>query len=102
MESFKAHRLKLFPLNRVFASSSQISQTAKEICDAWGISSTCLGKKVVCFYGKSPTRNQPQTVTLGVTRMQVPSFKSQECPFEICFNWIKLKKNVAKRAKLLL
>jgi hypothetical protein len=32
-------------------------------------------------------------------RMRVPSLKSQECPFEICFNWIKLKKHVAKIAK---
>ena len=60
MESFKDHCLKLFPLNRAFASSSQISQTAKKFCDAWGISSTCLGKKIVCYYGKSPTRNRPQ------------------------------------------
>ncbi len=103
MESFKDHCLKLFPLNRVFASSSQISQTAKEFCDAWGISSTCLGKKIVCYYGKSPTRNRlQQRVHLGVTRMRVPSLKSQECPFEIRFNWIKLKKHVANRAKLLL
>jgi hypothetical protein len=97
MESFKNHCLKLFPLNRVFASSSQISQTAKEFCDAWGIGSTCLGKNVVCYYGKSPTRNRPQQrVHLGVTRMWVPSLKSQECPFEIRFDWIKLNKHVAK------
>jgi hypothetical protein len=78
MESFKDHCLKLFPfLNRVFASYSQISQTAKEFCDAWGISSTCLGKKIVCYYGKSPIRNCPQQrVHLGVTRMRVPSLKS--------------------------
>ena len=102
MESFKEHCIKLFPLNRVFASSSQILQAAKEFCDAWGISSTCLGKKIVCYYGKSPTRNQPQKVNLGVTRMRVPSLKSQECPFEIRFNWIKLKRHVARKAKLLL
>jgi hypothetical protein len=103
MESFKNHCLKSFPLNRVFDSSSQISQTAKEFCDAWGISSTCLGKKIVYYYGKSPTLNRPQQrVHLGVTRIRVPSLKSQECPYEICFNWIKLKKHVAKRAKLLL
>jgi hypothetical protein len=42
-------------------------------------------------------------VNLGVvTRMRVPSLESQECPFEICFNWIKLNKHVAKKAKLLL
>ena len=102
MESFKEHCIKLFPLNRVFASSSQILQAAKEFCDAWGISSTCLGKKIVCYYGKSPTRNQPQIVNLGVTRMRVPSLKSQECPFEIRFNWIKLNMHVARKAKLLL
>jgi hypothetical protein len=102
MESFKDHCLKLFPLNRVFASSSQISQTGKEFCDAWGISSTCLGKKIVCYYGKSSTRTQPQRVNLGVTRMRVPSLKSQECPFEIHFSWIKLKEHVAKKATLLL
>jgi hypothetical protein len=33
MESFKDHCLKLFPLNCVFASSSQISRAAKEFCD---------------------------------------------------------------------
>jgi hypothetical protein len=103
MESFKDHCLKLFPLNRAFASSSQISQTAKEFCDAWGVSSTCLGKKIVCYYGKSPTHNRPQQrVHLSVTRMRVPSLKSQECTFEIRFNWIKIKKHVANRAKLLL
>jgi hypothetical protein len=48
MESFKDHCLKLFPINRVFASSSQVSQAAKESCDAWGISFTHLGKKIVC------------------------------------------------------
>jgi hypothetical protein len=87
----------LFPLNCVFASSSQISQAAKEFCDAWGISSTCLGKKIVCYFGKSPTRNQLQRVNLGVTRMRVPSLTSQKCPFEIRFNWIKLKKHVVER-----
>jgi hypothetical protein len=103
MESFKDHCLKLFPLNHVFASSSQISQTAKEFCDAWGISSTCLGKKIVCYHGKSPTRNRSQQrVHLGVTRMRVPSLNSQEYPFEIRFNWIKLMKHVANRVKLLL
>jgi hypothetical protein len=104
MESFKDHCLKkLCPLNRVFTSSTQISQAAKEFCDAWGIPSTFLGKKIVCHYGKSPTRNCPQQrVHLGVTRMRVPFLKSQECPYEIRFNWIKLKKHVAKRAKLLL
>jgi hypothetical protein len=80
MQSFKDHCLKLFPVNCVFASSSQISQTAKEFCDVWGLSSTCLGKKIVCYYGKSPTHNQLQRVNLGVTRMRVPSLKSQECP----------------------
>ena len=102
MESFKEHCIKLFPLNCVFASSSQILQAAKEFWDARGVSSTCLGKKIVCYYGKSPIRNQPQRVNLGVTRMRVPSLKSQECPFEICFNWIKLKTHVAGKAKLLL
>jgi hypothetical protein len=100
MESFKAHCLELFPLNRVFASSSQISQqAAKEFCNAWVISSTCLGKKIiVCYYGKSPTHNQPQRVNLGVTRMRVPSLKSQECgPFEIRLNWM-----LQRRQKLLL
>jgi hypothetical protein len=37
-----------------------------------------------------------------VTRMPVPSLKSQECPFEIRFNWIKLKTHVARKAKVLL
>jgi hypothetical protein len=36
------------------------------------------------------------------SRMRVPSLKSQECPFEIHFNWINLKKHVVKKAKLLL
>jgi hypothetical protein len=105
MEPFKDHCLKLFPVvNRVFDSSSQISQAAKEeFCDAWGITSTCLGNKIVCYYGKSPTHIQPQRVNLGVTRMLwVPSLKSQQYPFEICFNWIKLKKHVAKKATILL
>jgi hypothetical protein len=45
-----------FPLNYVFISSrQQISQAAKMFCDAWGINSTCLGKKIVCYYGKGPT-----------------------------------------------
>jgi hypothetical protein len=35
IESFKDHCLKLFPVNRAFGSSSQISQAAKEFCDAW-------------------------------------------------------------------
>jgi hypothetical protein len=34
------------------------------------------------------------------SRMRVPSLKSQECPFEIHFNWINLKKHVVKKAKL--
>jgi hypothetical protein len=63
MESFKDHCLKLFPVNRLFASSSQISQVAKEFCDAWGISSTCWGKKRVCYYGNSPIRTQPRELT---------------------------------------
>jgi hypothetical protein len=54
MESFKDHCLNLFPVNRIFASSRQISQAAKEFCDAWGISSTCLGKKIVFFMGRVP------------------------------------------------
>jgi hypothetical protein len=85
MVSFKDHCLKLFPVNHIFASSSQISQAAKEFCDTWGISSTCFGKKILCYHGKSLTRNQPQRVHLGMTRMWVPSLKSQECPFEISF-----------------
>jgi hypothetical protein len=54
------------------------------------------------LWRKPPTHNQPQRVNLGVTRMWVSSLKSQEFWFEICSNWIKLKKDVAKRAKLLL
>jgi hypothetical protein len=34
--------------------------------------------------------------------MGVPSLKLQQCPFENFFHWIKPKKHVAKKAKLLL
>jgi hypothetical protein len=47
MEPFKDNYLKLFLVNCAFTSSSQISKAAKEFCDAWGISSACLGKKIV-------------------------------------------------------
>jgi hypothetical protein len=87
MESFKEDCLQLFPVNHIFASSRQICQAAKKLCDVWGISSTSLGKKIVCYYGKAPTQNHPQKVTLGMTRVCVPSLKSQECSFEIQFNW---------------
>jgi hypothetical protein len=83
MESFKEHCLQLFPEHRVFASSRQISQAAKEFCDAWGISSTCQGKKIVCYYGKGPTRKPREQLSVGAIRVPAPSLKSQECPFEI-------------------
>jgi hypothetical protein len=103
MESFKVHCFQLFPEHRVFASSKQISQAAKEFCDAWGISSTCQGKKIVCYYGKGPTRKPRQQASVGAIRVPAPSLKSQECPFEIRFNWINLKKHIgAVKAKMLL
>jgi hypothetical protein len=53
-----------------------ICQAAKKLCDAWGISSTSLGKKMICYDGKAPTQNHPQKASLSVTWVCVLSLKS--------------------------
>jgi hypothetical protein len=57
LEAFKTNCSQLFHVGRIFASHKQVEQTAKLFLDAWAISSSCIGKKVVCYYSKPPKRS---------------------------------------------
>jgi hypothetical protein len=65
LEGFKTNCSQLPPQGPIFASHKQVEQAAKLFLDAWSISSSCIGMKIVCFYRShlNVLKTHPTTLT---------------------------------------
>jgi hypothetical protein len=94
LEGFKTNCLQLFPVGQSFAPHKQVEQAAKVFLDTWAISSSCIGKKVVCYYSKPPSHSKQLLTTPNCLYKDLKNH--YDCPFVIHLNFIAYKINGKK------
>lgn len=92
-EQFEIKCLRLFPAGRVFASSTQLFQTAQMFLQSWAVKPTHPGKVVRCFFSSPHNRKDRCHMDPSKRRKIVASPKKQvKCPFQIAYSLVKFSK----------
>ncbi len=92
LEAFKVKCSYVFPVGRVFLSKIQFVQAAKHFLGGWNVKKVHHGKKIRCFFSDNGEKKQ-STCDPEKRRATYRSVKKQyNCPFEIRYSYIDLKK----------